>query len=284
MKNKIGFNLLVWSAIVSDEMLPIMERLKKIGYDGIECSMGSADNAAYKRIGEQAKALGLEINPCLAVGAEHNPVSDSASVREKALDQLKWAIDRGADMESTLICGPFHSAFATFTQKPPQSIEYERSAEVLRKAGDYAAQANIVLALEAINRFECYLCNTMEQVTGLANLVDHSHVKVMYDTHHANLEEKGIEDAIDLAAPLLHHVHISENDRGTPGDGHNPWDETFAALAKHNYPGWLTIEAFTRNDPDFANAINVWREYSAPWDMAERGYTFIKNMGEKHGL
>jgi D-psicose/D-tagatose/L-ribulose 3-epimerase len=83
---------------------------------------------------------------------------------------------------------------------------------------------------------------------------------------------------------VLAHVHISENDRGTPGDGHVPWDETFATLSAIDYKGWLTIEAFTRNDPDFANAINVWREYSEPWDMAEGGLKFIRTMCKKHGL
>ncbi len=83
---------------------------------------------------------------------------------------------------------------------------------------------------------------------------------------------------------MLAHVHISENDRGTPGDGHVCWDETFSALAKIKYKGWLTIEAFSRSDPEFANAINVWREYSKPWDIAENGYKFIKQMCIKHGL
>jgi D-psicose/D-tagatose/L-ribulose 3-epimerase len=63
-----------------------------------------------------------------------------------------------------------------------------------------------------------------------------------------------------------------------------PWDETYAALAEVNYQGWLTIEAFSRNDPDFANAINVWREYSKPWDIAEMGLTFIRQMCKIHGL
>ena len=107
---------------------------------------------------------------------------------------------------------------------------------------------------------------------------------VMFDTHHANIEEKKITEAIKKVAPVLEHVHISENDRGTPGDGHVPWDETFSALASIKYKGWLTIEAFTRNDPNFANAINVWREYSKPWDMAEHGLKFTKEMCLKHGL
>ena len=73
-------------------------------------------------------------------------------------------------------------------------------------------------------------------------------------------------------------------ERGTPGSGHVPWDDTFATLAEIKFKGWLTIEGFTRNDPDFANSIGVWRDFSEPWEMAENGYKFIKMMGEKHGL
>jgi D-psicose/D-tagatose/L-ribulose 3-epimerase len=124
----------------------------------------------------------------------------------------------------------------------------------------------------------------MEQLVNLVKRVDHPNVKAMFDTHHANMEEKKFSTAIQTVAPVLAHVHISENDRGTPGDGHILWDETFATLAATGYKGWLTIEAFTRSDPDFANAINVWREYSKPWDMAENGLTFIRQMSEKHGL
>jgi D-psicose/D-tagatose/L-ribulose 3-epimerase len=124
----------------------------------------------------------------------------------------------------------------------------------------------------------------MDQLTDLVKRAAHPNVKAMFDTHHANIEEKKLSKAIKIIAPVLEHVHISENDRGTPGDGHIPWDETFATLAEIRYKGWLTIEAFTRNDPNFANAINVWREYSQPWDMAEHGLKFIRTMGKKHGL
>jgi D-psicose/D-tagatose/L-ribulose 3-epimerase len=98
----------------------------------------------------------------------------------------------------------------------------------------------------------------------------------MYDTHHANIEEKKNSVALQTIGPVLSHVHISENDRGTPGDGHVQWEDIFSTLKSIQYKGWFTIEAFSRNDPDFANAINVWREYSSPWDIAENGLAFIK--------
>ena len=50
------------------------------------------------------------------------------------------------------------------------------------------------------------------------------------------------------------------------------------------YKGWLTIEAFSRNDPDFDNANGVWREYNDPWHIAENGLTFIREMSIKHNL
>ncbi len=285
MKNKIGFNLLVWSGGIPDSFWEITERLKKLGYDGIECFMEERDVASYKKFGDHLKSIGLEATCVLGLGPDENPVGETAAIRAKAVDRLKEAIDCAHALGSHIICGPFHSAFATFTnRRPPQDEEYAWSAEVLNTAGEYAAKADITLTIEALNRFECYLCNTMEQLTSLVNRAAHPNVRAMFDTHHANIEEKKLSDAIRTVAPVLKHVHISENDRGTPGDGHIPWDETFAALAAINYQDWLTIEAFTRNDPNFANAINVWREYSKPWDMAEKGLTFIKSMGEKHGL
>lgn len=276
-KTKIGFNLLVWSGGLPDEFLPITERLKKIGYDGVECFMAEQNIDAYKKFGDHLKNIGLEATCVMGLGPDENPISESKATREKAVVQLKHAIDCAHAIGSKIICGPVHSAFATFTDRhPPTDDEYKWSAEVLRAAGEYAAQANVTLTVEALNRFECYLCNTVEQLTRLITSVNHLHVKAMFDTHHANIEEKKIGDAIRAIAPILAHVHISENDRGTPGDGHIPWDEVFSTLAEIKYNGWLTIEAFTRNDPDFANAINVWREYSKPWDMAEKSFSFIK--------
>ena len=285
LKTKIGFNLLVWSGGLPDSFLPVTERLKKIGYDGIECFMEEKDVSAYKKLGNHLQGIDLEATCVLGMGKDENPASESKATRDKAVAGLKKAIDCAHAINSKIICGPFHSAFAWFGDRhPPHDNEYQWSAEVLHTAGDYAAQADIVLALEALNRFECYLCNTMDQLSSLINRVAHPNVKAMFDTHHANIEEKKIGEAIHKIAPVLAHVHISENDRGTPGDGHIPWDETFSTLSAINYNGWLTIEAFTRNDPNFANAINVWREYSQPWDMAEKGWTFIAEMCNKHNL
>lgn len=280
--NKIGFNVLAWSAAVSDQLNPIIDRLKTIGYNGVEVLLGSPDTAAYKALGDFTKNIGLEVTTVFVLGAAENPISEDAAVRAKSLERIKWAIDHAHVLNAKIICGPFHSAHTVFARRAPEDREYGWAAEVLHAAGEYAAQANITLALEALNRFECYLCNTMEQLKKLLIAADHPNVRAMFDTHHANIEEKRYTSAIETIQPWLAHVHISESDRGTPGDGQANFNEVFQALASIKYDGWLTIEAFSRNDPDFANAIGVWREFSPPWEIAEKGLQFIKEMLGKY--
>ncbi|MEL6922516.1 MAG: sugar phosphate isomerase/epimerase family protein [Bacteroidota bacterium] len=284
MAVKIGFNLLAWMANISEDVFPLVDRLHSIGYDGIETPMENRDLDLYRRFARHVHDRGMEVTMVLALGDDENPIDPSPEVRQKGIDRIKWGIDQAQEMGSKVIGGPFHSAFAKFTGVPATEQELEWSIEALSAVGPYAAAADVVMCIEALNRFECYLCNTMAQAVSMVNKVNHPNIQVMFDTHHANMEEKNFRQAIEHVAPVLGHVHISENDRGTPGDGNVPWDETFATLADVGYDGWLTIEGFTRHNTDFANAINVWREFSPPWDMAERGHQFIKSMCEKHGL
>ena len=72
------------------------------------------------------------------VGKDENPVDPSPAVRAKALDRIKWGIDRAHDMNAKILCGPFHSAHGVFTKQPPQQIEYALCAEVLNAAGEHA--------------------------------------------------------------------------------------------------------------------------------------------------
>jgi D-psicose/D-tagatose/L-ribulose 3-epimerase len=274
--NKIGFNLLAWSASIGEEFYPHIERLRETGYDILEFAMGNRDPKAYQALGTFLNGLGMEATAVTVLPPEANPVSSDAAMRRKAVDLLKQDIDMAADAGSRILCGPIHSAFATFSNAAPTEEECQYSAEVLRAAGDHAEQADVTLAVESLNRFECYLSNTTAQLKHICDLAGHSRVKAMFDTHHANIEEKSIPGAIDTIAPHLVHVHISENDRGTPGDGHINFTEVFDKLREINYTGPLVIEAFTRDDVDFANAINVWRTFSEPWDIAEQGLSFIQ--------
>ncbi|MEM9143951.1 MAG: sugar phosphate isomerase/epimerase family protein, partial [Bacteroidota bacterium] len=237
---------------------------------------GEGDRAHYGKLGSHFADLGLGVTTVTGLSPEENLASPDAKVRQAGLDRLKWAIDNAEALGSENICGPIHSSFAYFTRQPPTKSERQWSAEMLRKAAEYASEANVMLAPEALNRFECYLYNTMADLRTLVEAVDHPYLGAMYDTHHSNIEEKSQSGALKTIAPYLKHVHISENDRGTPGSGQVQWSDFFTGLKKIGYDGWVTIEAFSTIIPEFANAINVWRDYSPAKEVYEKGLAFIK--------
>jgi len=92
-----------------------------------------------------------------------------------------------------------------------------------------------------------------------------------------NLEEKHVTDCIGPAAQRIVHVHISENDRGTPGKGHIDWTTVLGELKSAGYDGWLTIESFSRALPQLAAATRIWRDLSPSLDEVwQEGFTLIR--------
>jgi len=274
---KYGFNLLLWTTHVTAEHFPLLAKLKATGYDGVELPLFEGDAAHYKTI---RKALDDNALKCTAVTVatpEANPISPDAGVRAKGLDHVKWAIDAAAICGAEALCGPYHSPLAVFSGTGPTADEKKRAAEVLRQAAEHAAKNKVMLCIEYLNRFECYFLTTAAETLALVKAVDHPSFRCMYDTFHANIEEKQAASAIRTVAPVLKHVHISENDRGTPGTGHVAWAETFKTLREIGYDGWLTVEAFGRALPALAAATRVWRDlFPSPEQVYTEGLKFMK--------
>ncbi len=219
---RTGMNLLLWTGFVTSEHYPLLAKLKQAGFDGVELPLfeGKADH--YKAVATELKNLGLACTTVTVVGEDANPISPDAKIRQAAADRHKWAIEMTALLGGENLCGPYHSPLGVFSGTGPTVDEKKRAAEVLRKAAEFAAQHKVMLAIEYLNRFECYFLTTAEQAKALVMEVNHPHFRTMYDTFHANIEEKSPGTAIKSLAGYFVQVHISENDRGTPGHGHGP--------------------------------------------------------------
>ncbi len=280
---KTGMNLLLWTTHATSEHFPLLEKLKKTGYDGVEVPVFEGDEAHYKTLRKELGKQGLGSTTVTVVNKDTNPISPDAAVREAALERIKWAIDMTATLGGEVLAGPYHSALGEFSGTGPTEEEKKRAADILRQAAEHAAKANVKLAVEYLNRFECYFLTHAHEAVALVKRVDHPHLQTMYDTFHAHIEEKNATKAIETVAPHLVHVHISENDRGTPGTGKVHWDETFRALRRVNYDGWLTIEAFGRALPALAAATKVWRDlFPHPEEVYIQGLRFMKEKWAKN--
>jgi D-psicose/D-tagatose/L-ribulose 3-epimerase len=175
------------------------------------------------------------------------------------------------------LCGPVHSALGRFTGAGRTEEEWKRAVDVLTTVAEHADDVGVTVAVEAVNRFECFFLNAQTDAADFAAAVDRPALGCMYDTFHANIEEKDVPAAVRHVAPQLRHVHISENDRSTPGEGQVAWAETFATLKEVGYDGWLVIEAFGLAMPELAEPTKIWRRmYPSEEHLAVNGLAFMK--------
>lgn len=273
----IGMNLLLWTSQVTEEHFPVIAAIRATGFDGVELPIFDGTLAQYQNIGRELKNQGLRSTAVTVVGPETNPSSSDAAIRQAAVDRLKWVIDMIHAFGGETLCGPYHSPLGVFSGTGATKDEKKYAAETLRTVAEYAAKAKVRLAIEYLNRFECYFINTAVDTAAFVKQVNHPNFGCMYDTFHAHIEEKDPVSAIATVAPHLFHVHISENDRGTPGTGQVRWADSFKAIKKTGYDGWMVIEAFGRALPELAAATRVWRDFfTSREEVYQEGYDFIR--------
>ncbi len=275
---KTGMNLLLWATHVTEEHFPILADLKKAGFDGVEIPVFEGDAAHYKKLRKELDNLGLACTTVTVVSEAANPISPDAAKRKAAVDYLAWVIEMNHVLGSQRLCGPIHSPLAVFSGSGPTEDEKKLGADTLRQVAEIAQKADVTLCIEYLNRFECYFLTTAADAKALVKSVNHPHFRTMYDTFHAHIEEKNPSTAIKTVADVMAHVHISENDRGTPGTGQVNWDESFKTLREVGYDGWLVIEAFGRALPALAAATRVWRDlFPNPQQVFMQGLRFMKD-------
>jgi D-psicose/D-tagatose/L-ribulose 3-epimerase len=279
---RLGFNLLLWTTHVVDEHMPLFDRLKQAGYDGVEIPLFEGEVSHYERLGRIVKDAGLGASAVTVLPTGKSAIAAEAAQRDLALDHLKWAIDCATALGANVLCGPFHQPLGEFSGIGPTEAERSHCVEVHKRAAQYAARSGIELSVEPLNRFECYFLNTARDAQVLVNRVGEPNYGYLYDTFHFNIEEKSLPEAIRTTASAINHVHISENDRGTPGTGHVDFAAVFDALKQAKYDGWLTVEAFGQALPDLAAATKVWRPlFVTPEDVYQGAFRLMREGWDK---
>ena len=275
---RTGINLLLWTdEPTREELLPLYGRLARMGYDGLELPIFGGEPERFRALGARLADLGLARTATAVCPPEADPIHPDVAVRRAALVHLQRAIDCAEAAGAELLGGPLYAAIGKFSGKPPSEAEWEASVDVLQAAADYAARAGLTLVCEFLNRFEIYLLNDAAQAARFVRCVNRANVGVHYDTFHAHIEEKDVARAIESAGAEIRHVHVSENDRSTPGRGQVRWAETFAALRRVGYDGWLTIEAFGAALPSLAAATRIWRRMFVDEEvLAREGLAFVR--------
>lgn len=282
---KYGVNTMVWTTRVGKEQQALFARIKRWGFDGVELFLSPQEPVDIPSVKRILDEVHLERTTCSVIPREVNLVSPDPDVRQRGTDFLVQCVERTAELGARLICGPLYAGLGVMTGKRRTEEEWEWAAQCLRTAARRGQQLGVTLCLEPLNRFETYFLNTLNDAARLVRFIGEPNVQIHFDTFHANIEEQHPAESLLAIAKDLGHVHISENDRGTPGTGHTDWLGILSALKEINYDGWMTIESFAQPEPELAAAAAIWRDLAPSGDeLASRGLYFIKGLWREMGM
>jgi D-psicose/D-tagatose/L-ribulose 3-epimerase len=201
--------------------------------DFIEIALLNAPAVDARRSRELLEKHGLKSVCSLGL-----PQANWASINpEGAIEHLKVAIDKTAEMGCLALSGVTYGGIGERTGLPPTQKEYDNVAKVLTAAARHAKSRGILFGIEPVNRYENHLINTGWQAVEMIERVGAENMFIHLDTYHMNIEEKGAANGILDARKYIKYIHLSESDRGTPGCGTVDWDEIYATLAAIGFKG-----------------------------------------------
>jgi D-psicose/D-tagatose/L-ribulose 3-epimerase len=274
---KFGVNTFIWSATFEPAHFGLLPAIKEAGFDGVEIPLFRPQDLAAAAIRKATEANGLECNACTVLVDGLSLISPSADIRRKTITHLQDIAKAAAEAGIKIVAGPLYSPVGYLPGRRRTSDEWQWAVEGFQSIGDTLAAHDVTFAIEPLNRFETYFLNTAADAARLSEEIGHPNIGILFDTFHANIEEKDIAAGYRTVGAQLKHVHTCENDRGIPGSGHVEWKQVFAALRELKYDGWLTIESFGFALGDLSAAAAIWRDIErTPESIAFEGVKFLK--------
>ena len=261
---KYGAHSFIWTEKFSIKDLPLIERVKTLGFDVLEFGLSNPDTFPTKQVRAKLKEVGLEAVSSRGLEMSGNIISPDAKVRKKGVEIMKKVVDINYEIGSELTGGVIYAAWGYISGRPRTEDEWKWSVESMRKIAEYAKNSgDLIIAVEPVGRFESHFLNIAADAVKYCKDVGTSNMKVHIDTFHMIREESNFTEAVmTCGKEYLGHVHTCENNRGIPGTGLVPWVEFFKALRKIGYKGVLTIESFNPDFEEINRQCAIWRKFA----------------------
>ncbi|NLE44575.1 MAG: sugar phosphate isomerase/epimerase [Chloroflexi bacterium] len=235
------------------------ERLRKaraLGADGVELMTANPRALDANAVADMLQANGLE---AAAVGSGAVAFSTGLTLLSPDLQQARQARERLTDLidfatavrAPVVTIGSFRGRLAHAGPSARQDLVI-----ALRDGAGYAESKAVRLAVEPINRYESDIVNSAAGAMELVGDVSHSALGIILDTFHVNIEETSWTEPFEkvMAAGLLWHVHLGDNNRLYPGQGLIDFPAIVSTLQACGYNGYLSAELLALPDPDTAAA------------------------------
>ena len=257
----------------TEDLEKSLQRLARYKYDAVELE-GEPDKEKYKpeKVKKMLQQYGLEVSSIAGMylwkdEIKRDLASSDKKIREQTIIYLFKCIDYAQLMGAKLVI-VVPAAVSKLAPSLSKKEDWKNSVKAVQEVAKYAEKKDILLAIEPINRYETYLVNSIQDALYYACEANSSHVKIMADTFHMNIEERDIPEAIRIAGNNLINVHLADSNRCSVGRGHINFKALIKALKEINYQYALTLEPLPPvSDPYLALeggvSENIFDQYAA---------------------
>jgi len=269
---KYGAHIYLWTDHWSSDQLNLFDRVKELGLDCLEISIG--DDIRFDAAAVRDRAAQLEMDVVLSPGAvwpmDMDISHDDASCRRAAVTWHRHWIDQAAESGAVAYAGAIYGHPGRVERRPRSADELRRTADNLHELAEHALQRNVHLVLEPSSHFRTHVVNTPAQAMQLVEMADSPQLRILLDTYHLVTEVRDFGAAIRSCGDRLWAVHACENDRGAPGGGLVPWDDIFVALNETEFDDYIVFESYNSSVGDFAISRGMFHDVCPDGDQFVR--------------
>ena len=184
--------------------------------------------------------------------------SPERPTRERAREFVAAMVDGAGRLGAPAIIGSMQGRCET-----ERATARHYLGEALAGLGEWAAQYDVPLLFEPLNRYETDVVNSLDDGRGLLARSGANNVKLLADLFHMNIEEADIAASIRKAGSHIGHVHFADSNRRPVGLGHTDMAPVVAALNDIGYDGYVSAECLPYPDSDAAarQTIDSFRKF-----------------------
>jgi D-psicose/D-tagatose/L-ribulose 3-epimerase len=277
---QLGIHALVWVTDWTEESIRhAVGKTAGTGYDIIEAVIFDPKDARPDFTAKALASAGIGA----VTGMALNPAADISSADPdiaKAGEQfIADAILATRDMGSKLLGGVTHSAMHRYAGAAATGT-LDRVADTYARLAERATAAGVRLGIEAVNRYESNVVNTVDDAARIVRRVGSPALFAHIDSYHMNIEEHDFTDAIARNVDAIGHVHAGESNRGYLGSGSVDFPSYFRALVAAGYDGPVVFEAFSPAviKGAVADVLAAWTtHWTDSEDLARKGLGFMRS-------
>ena len=204
---------------------------------------------------------------------------------DEGLAFLEPAFDVAARLGAPCLSGVTYGTIGKISGAPRTQAEFDGTARFIEKAAKAAKAHGLKLGIEPCNRYETHIMNTGVDGRAYCEAAGADNVFIHLDTYHMNIEERSMAQGFRDCGAFLGYVHLSESNRGAPGNGCVDWTGAFTTLSEIGFDGTLTLESMNHVHPAIASALAIWRPVAAqPDDVVDKGLVYLHEVAAQCGL